>query len=83
MAAAKATGWAHIPCFAHTINLIVKDGLIHIQEIQSKVRKIVEHFHKSSQATAKFMATQIQMNPTSTPLKLIIDVPTRWNSTIC
>ncbi|CAG9840967.1 unnamed protein product [Diabrotica balteata] len=81
IAAVKITGWVHIPCFAHTINLIVRNGLVHIEELQKKVKKIVEHFHRSSQATAKFFETQSQMNPNATPLKLINDVQTRWNST--
>lgn len=81
VAATKATGWVHIPCFAHTVNLIVSDGLVHIGELKLKVKKIVEHFHRSSQAAAKFNSTQTQMHPHVTPLKLINDVPTRWNST--
>ncbi|XP_030763197.1 zinc finger BED domain-containing protein 1-like [Sitophilus oryzae] len=81
VAATKLTGWVHIPCLAHTINLIVKDALVTIEELITKVKKNVEYFHRSSQATAKLMATQKQLKPDEIPLKLINDVATRWNST--
>ncbi|XP_072389901.1 E3 SUMO-protein ligase ZBED1-like [Diabrotica undecimpunctata] len=77
--AIKLTGWSHLPCLAHTINLIVQDALKLIQPLQQKVKKIVEHFHRSTTAAEKFKEIQIQMIGKS--LKLIIDVVTRWNST--
>lgn len=81
VAATKLTGWVHIPCFAHTINLIVKDALVNIEELITKVKQNVEYFHRSSQATAKLMAIQKQMKPNEIPVKLMNDVATRWNST--
>ncbi|XP_025410740.1 zinc finger BED domain-containing protein 1-like [Sipha flava] len=71
--------WKHIPCLAHSINLIAQCGLEEIKEIHKKVKKIVEHFKRSSQAAAKLKNTQIQMN--YPVLKLKQDVITRWNST--
>lgn len=81
VASVRISGHVHIPCFAHTINLIVRDGIQQILDLQKKIKKIVEYFHRSSQAAAKLISTQAQMNPNSTPLKLIKDIQTRWNST--
>lgn len=77
--AIKQCNFRHIPCFAHTINLIVQKGLKSIQVIQKKVKSIVEHFKRSSYALSKLQATQQQMGLPL--LKLIQDIITRWNST--
>lgn len=34
-----------LPCLAHTLNLIVQDGMKLIQPIHKKVKRIVEYFH--------------------------------------
>lgn len=73
------SNWRHIPCLAHSINLIAQSGLQEIQEVHIKVKKIVERFKRSSQAAAKLKNTQIQMGYSI--LKLKQDVITRWNST--
>jgi zinc finger BED domain-containing protein 1 (E3 SUMO-protein ligase ZBED1) len=52
-----------------------------IKDLQDKVKKIVEHFHRSTLASDKLMAIQRQMRPDSNPVKLKNDVVTRWNST--
>lgn len=73
------TKWRHLPCLAHSINLIAQSGLGEISEVHKKVKSVVEFFKRSSQAYTKLKNTQIQMGyPT---LKLIQDVATRWNST--
>lgn len=69
----------HIPCYAHTLNLIVKSGITPINYIIEKCKIIVQHFKKSSHALNKLHETQRQMSLPE--LKLIQDVPTRWNST--
>lgn len=68
----KLTGWVHVPCFAHTLNLIVQHGLKleQIAEIRSKVKIIIEHFHRSTLANFKLFSTQSRLQPDSTPLKL-------------
>lgn len=82
VSAAKLGSWAHIPCFAHTLNLIVQYGLDEIKDIRAKVKAVVEHFHRSSQANAKLLSTQTRMDANCVvPLKLKNDVSTRWNST--
>lgn len=45
------------------------------------MKSTVEHFHRSTQANAKFFSIQKQMNSDSIPLKLKNDVVIRWNST--
>lgn len=77
--AIKQCQFRHIPCFAHTINLIVQKGLASISVVQKKVKSIVDHFKRSSYALSKLQATQEQMD--LPPLKLIQDVITLWNST--
>lgn len=81
VAAVKMGSWVHVPCFAHTLNLIVQNGLLEIKEIRAKVKAIVEYFHRSSQANSKLLSTQTRMEASCVPLKLKNDVPTRWNST--
>lgn len=69
----------YVPCFAHTINLIVKQALKPIQDVVAKVKAIVEYVHRSTVASERLRATQLQMG--LEPLKMKQDVTTRWNST--
>lgn len=71
--------WKHFGCYAHTINLIVRDGLKIVEPIISKLRTLVGHFKRSSTAMAKLQEIQKQLG--KSPLKLLQDVVTRWNST--
>ena len=80
-AAIRITGWKHLPCFAHTLNLVVQSGMTAIKPVQDKVKAIVEYFRKSTTAAEKLRVLQQQMTPEQQPLKLTNDVPTRWNST--
>lgn len=73
------TSWKHLPCFAHTVNLIVRGGLCVIQNTLNKVKAIVEYMHRSTVAAEKLKPTQRQMGLPE--LKLKQDCPTRWNST--
>lgn len=36
--------WRHIPCLAHTINLIAQAGLEEINHVHKKVKKVDEFF---------------------------------------
>jgi hypothetical protein len=73
--------WNHFGCFAHTLNLIVKDALKNkeMSAIIEKVKQIVAHFRKSCVSNEKLMV--YQRNAGNEPLKLLQDVATRWNST--
>lgn len=71
--------WRHIPCLAHSINLIAQSGLVNIKNVHKKVKSIVEFFKRSTKSYIKLKQTQTQMGLPI--LKLIQDVATRWNST--
>ena len=50
--AVKETGFNHIRCFAHTINLSVQKGLKVVDTQLAKLRKIIGLFHRSAKAKA-------------------------------
>ena len=79
VAAVRLTGWKHIPCFAHTLNLIVQYGLQNVKDVVTKVKTIVEFFKRSPQACGKLKAMQEQLGEPCLSLKQ--DIVTRWNST--
>ena len=84
VAAVNLLGWHHLPCFAHTLNLIVQDSLKAVDGLPSlkqKCKDIVSYFHRSSKATEKLLSIQSQSHTTARAVKLKQDVETRWNST--
>lgn len=72
----------HSICIAHSLNLLVRktcDQNPTLASIRHKARHIVTLFRSSTTAKEKLAQVQQQMGrPT---LKLINEVPTRWNST--
>ena len=81
VAAVRLNEWKHMPCFAHTLNLIVQDAIdsdLQLAEIKKKCRNIVSYFHRSSKATTKLVSIQNRLKLENH--KLIQDVDTRWNS---
>ncbi|XP_022826399.1 zinc finger BED domain-containing protein 1-like [Spodoptera litura] len=72
-------GLKHFGCFAHTLNLIVQDGLKFCKDKIDKVRRIVTHYKKSTVSAERLAKYQLQQN--IQPKHLIQDVDTRWNST--
>lgn len=71
----------HLPCFAHTLNLIVKDSLAAVTELddlRSKVRRVVGFFRSSCTAKEKLDNLQKDLKM---PQLLLQEVETRWNST--
>ncbi|CAH1958100.1 unnamed protein product [Acanthoscelides obtectus] len=77
--AVQLAKWWHVPCFAHSLNLIVQSSLIEITDTLSKVKSIVEFFKRSTSAMEKLQNVQQRMG--ASVLKLKQDCPTRWNST--
>uniref|UniRef100_A0A9J7Y5E2 BED-type domain-containing protein n=1 Tax=Cyprinus carpio carpio TaxID=630221 RepID=A0A9J7Y5E2_CYPCA len=81
--AVREAGFApHVRCFAHTLNLASQAGLSvpRVSRLLGRVRRIAAFFHRSSTATAALAAKQILLE--LPPHKLIIDVATRWNSSL-
>ncbi|CAH0560579.1 unnamed protein product [Brassicogethes aeneus] len=60
-ATARLGGWKHLPCFAHSINLVVLAGLKEIHDTHVKVKGIVEFFKRSPQSAEKLRAVEEQM----------------------
>ncbi|XP_028658775.2 zinc finger BED domain-containing protein 4-like [Erpetoichthys calabaricus] len=72
----------HVPCFAHTLNLVVKkaiDQTPKLQEIHQNAKKIVSLFRSSCNAKEKLSEMhQLMGRPVQ---KVVQEVDTRWNST--
>ena len=83
IASTKILQIRHSICIAHTLNLLVKkscDQIPALTSIRHKSRQIVTYFRSSTTAKEKLAQVQQQMG-TGPSLKLINEVPTRWNST--
>lgn len=81
VAAVRKAGWAHYPCFAHTLNLVVKDSIKALPDLlhmQQRCSAIVTFFHHSTRAAEKLKAFQNQLK--CPEHKLIQSVETRWNA---
>lgn len=72
----------HTNCVAHSINLIVQrscDQIAVLTDIRNKTHQRITYFRSST--TAKEKLDQVQQQMGRPRLKLINEVPTRWNST--
>jgi len=72
-----------LPCFAHTINLVVEVALenVHAKAVINKVREIVKWVKNSVINSDKLRLIQINKGvPEGSVKKFILDVKTRWNS---
>ncbi|XP_065054160.1 E3 SUMO-protein ligase ZBED1-like [Rhopilema esculentum] len=72
--------WEDFPCFAHTLQLAVKEGFA-IEEVNLLIKaasKIVKYFKKSASATTALDAAQIKLKVEQH--RLIQSCKTRWNS---
>ncbi|KAK3883452.1 hypothetical protein Pcinc_012228 [Petrolisthes cinctipes] len=71
----------HVPCFAHTLNLVVQSAMKNSEEVRhvrEKVKAIVTFFHHSVKASDKL--ADVKEEKGFHKKKLITDVDTRWNS---
>jgi len=72
----------HLPCFAYTMDWIVQESLKNVSEIlqvKKKVRDIASVFHHNDADREKLLALQKEHG--RQPLKLKMDVESRWLST--
>ena len=70
----------HMRCCAHTLNLIVEEGLKEIDASVAKVREAVRYVKSSPNRNQTFRSFMERLGMESNSL-LCLDVPTRWNST--
>ena len=70
----------HMRCSSHILNLIVSDGLKEIDLSIRKIRAACRFLKYSPSRFASFKRCDEEVN-VSTKAMLILDVPTRWNST--
>jgi hypothetical protein len=81
--AVRLTGWKSILCFAHTLNLVVKDALKDNKELETvltQCRDLVAFFKRSPKAYSDLKRLAVDANLGVKTLKQ--EVPTRWNSTV-
>nr|GEW44041.1 zinc finger BED domain-containing protein RICESLEEPER 2-like [Tanacetum cinerariifolium] len=72
--------WMHIRCAAHVINRIVQDGMKKFDNSIEGIRCAVKWIKKSGTRIEKFTKCAQSARCDSTK-SLILDCPTRWNST--
>ncbi|XP_057510755.1 zinc finger BED domain-containing protein RICESLEEPER 1-like [Actinidia eriantha] len=69
----------HVRCCAHIVNLLVQDGLGEIGDIVDGIREGVKYLATSEARLNQFSEITKQLELPSK--RLILDCPTRWNST--
>ncbi|CAN6487221.1 unnamed protein product [Victoria cruziana] len=70
----------HVRCCAHILNLMVQDGLSAIKEEILNIRESIKYLKVSPLRLYNFKAAAKELE-ISTSRHLVLDVPTRWNST--
>ena len=64
VAAVKITGWTNVPCFAHTLNLVVSEAITsdeNIRNLTKRCKQIITFFHQSVKGTEKLKEVQCQI----------------------
>ena len=82
VAGLRDPGLPSIPCLAHTLQLIVKDGYLAqlaVVELTAKAFKLVGHYKHSNIALQSLLSIQEQLGLSLK--RLIQDETTRWNTT--
>ena len=79
--AVKLAKFKHLPCFAHTLNLVVQKGIQSLKPCDKRLKPILSIFIEVLWRPEKFASLQSQINPDKPALTLKNDVLTKWNST--
>ncbi|XP_027170843.1 zinc finger BED domain-containing protein RICESLEEPER 2-like [Coffea eugenioides] len=69
----------HVRCCAHILNLLVQDGLGQLGGVIDVVREGIKYLNNSESRLLEFAKIKKKLQLPSR--KLILDCPTRWNST--
>ncbi|KAL5568167.1 hypothetical protein UlMin_024742 [Ulmus minor] len=72
--------YMHVRCCAHILNLIVSDGLKELHQSIASIRAAVRYIRLSSARVDK-LSVCVAKEKIDFKGKLVLDVPTRWNST--
>ncbi|XP_019197735.1 PREDICTED: zinc finger BED domain-containing protein RICESLEEPER 2-like [Ipomoea nil] len=72
--------YLHMRCIAHILNLVVQDGLRESDKSFKKVRDCVRYMRNSPSRLQKFRDLS-DLIGVEAKYSLVLDVPTRWNST--
>uniref|UniRef100_A0A9J7ZZ58 Zinc finger BED domain-containing protein 1-like n=1 Tax=Cyprinus carpio carpio TaxID=630221 RepID=A0A9J7ZZ58_CYPCA len=82
ISAAEIGKFPHVKCFVHTLNLAAQRALklLAVSRLLGRVRRISVYFHRSTKAKHLFEENQRVVLKLTSPLKVITDVATRWNS---
>ena len=81
VAAMNSADLKSLPCLAHSLQLIIKDGVLMqpaVRQLLAIARALVGHYHRSNPSFQIFKKIQSQLNLPDHVL--IQDVTTRWNS---
>lgn len=76
---------AHIPCFAHGLHncvVTVLESIQGLKELKTKCHGLATLFHSSPKMAQYLYSSQQESDPTKEPIAVVMDVPTRWNSTL-
>lgn len=82
-AALNMSDFDGVPCTAHSLQLVIKDGFFghsKMNNLIAKCKKLVGCFKHSAKTTKILRRCQKQMNLPEH--RLVQDEPTRWNSTL-
>ncbi|XP_038714749.1 zinc finger BED domain-containing protein RICESLEEPER 2-like isoform X2 [Tripterygium wilfordii] len=76
----------HVRCCAHILNLLVQDGIAAIDDVIAAIDDVIYNVRESvkflKNSEARFLKfSEIVKQLQLSARKLILDVPTRWNST--
>ena len=72
--------YLHVRCSAHILNLIVREGLVEMDETIVKVRKSMKYARSSPRRQNTFKLC-VENEKVDFKNQLCLDVPTRWNYT--